>query len=161
MKFAMIATSILVLAGTAPAAVAQTATPSDTHKMVTPTELTWSAAPPVLPKGVQLAVLYGDPAKAGPFVMRLKIPANQHLPAHTHPVDELVTVISGTFKLGMGGQMDKNKTQPLPAGSFFALAPGAPHFAYIDEETVVQIATNGPWGLTYVNPSDDPRQKTQ
>jgi hypothetical protein len=42
-----------------------------------------------------------------------------------------------------------------------ALPPGAPHYVFMDEETVVQISTIGPWGLTYVNPEDDPRQKSQ
>ncbi len=73
---------------------------------------------------------------------------------------EVVTVISGTFKLGMGEAADESAATALPAGSFFALPPGMAHFVYIDEETVIQISTNGPWGLTYVNPKDDPR-KTQ
>jgi mannose-6-phosphate isomerase-like protein (cupin superfamily) len=80
---------------------------------------------------------------------------------HTHPVDEVITVISGTFALGMGETADQRKAQPLPAGSFFALPPGMAHYVFIDEETVVQISTVGPWGLTYINPKDDPRQKTQ
>jgi quercetin dioxygenase-like cupin family protein len=76
---------------------------------------------------------------------------------HTHPVEEAVTVISGTFALGMGDTADQSKAQPLPAGSFFALPPGTAHYVFIDEETIIQISTVGPWGLTYVNPADDPR----
>jgi hypothetical protein len=72
-----------------------------------------------------------------------------------------VTVISGTFNLGMGETADQSKAQPLPAGSFFALPPKMPHYAFIDEATVIQINSVGPWGLTYVNPEDDPRQKSQ
>jgi hypothetical protein len=53
------------------------------------------------------------------------------------------------------------KAQPFPAGSFFALSPGTALYVFIDEETIVQISTNGPWGLTYLNPKDDPRQKSQ
>jgi quercetin dioxygenase-like cupin family protein len=160
MKSVTIATSVLVLIGAASITVAQ-ATESETHKLVTPQEVVWSVAPPALPKGAELAVLYGDPSKEGPFVMRLKVPSNYHVAPHMHPTPELVTVISGTFKLGMGDDVDKSKTQALPAGSFFALAPDTPHFAYTDEETVLQISTNGPWGLKYVNSNDDPRQKTQ
>ena len=132
----------------------------DAHTMVTPDEIQWGAAPAVLPPGAQAAVLFGDPTKEGLFALRLKLPAGYAIPPHMHPVDEVVTIVSGSFKLGMGETADPNAANLLPAGSFFVLAPGTPHFAYADDETVVQITTNGPWGLTYVNPDDDPR-KTQ
>ena len=70
-------------------------------------------------------------------------------------------MISGTFGLGMGETADQSQTQPLPAGSFFALPPATAHYVFIDEETVIQISTVGPWEPTYVNPEDDPRQKSQ
>jgi quercetin dioxygenase-like cupin family protein len=108
-----------------------------------------------------MAVLHGDPTKEGVFVMRLSLPAGFKVPPHRHPVPELVTVISGTFHLGMGETADANKAQPLPAGSFFALKPHMVHFASTSEATVVQISTTGPWGLEYVNPKDDPRQRSQ
>jgi hypothetical protein len=73
-------------------------------------------------------------------------------------VNEVVTVISGTIRLGMGDADDKSTAQALPGGSFFAPSPATVHYAYADEESVVQINTTGPWGLTYVNPKDDPRQ---
>lgn len=128
--------------------------------MVTPDQIKWGPAPDVLPKGAQIAVLYGDPRKEGLFAFRLKVPAGYKVPPHTHPTIESVTVISGTFKLGMGKTADPAKLQALPAGSYFAFPPGTAHFAGADEETVVQISTNGPWGIAYVNPKDDPR-KTQ
>lgn len=144
-----------VLAGSFSAADAQ-----DAHIMVAPRDIQWGAAPPVLPAGAEAAVLFGDPGKEGLFALRVKFPAGYAVPAHTHPVDEIVTIISGTFKLGMGESADKSAAQPFPAGSFFALPPETAHFVYVDEETVIQITTNGPWGLNYVNPADDPR-KTQ
>ena len=134
---------------------------ADDHKMVKPNDVKWSPAPPVLPKGAEVSVLHGDPTKAELFAMRLKFPAGYEIPAHSHPVNEVVTVISGNFKLGMGPDAAKSKALDMPAGSLFVFAPGVPHFAYTDDETVVQITTNGPWGLTYVNQKDDPRQKTQ
>ena len=70
-------------------------------------------------------------------------------------------MISGTFNLGTGETADASKAQALPAGSFFALPPGTAHYVLIDEETVIQISTNGPWGHKYVNPEDDPRPKSQ
>jgi quercetin dioxygenase-like cupin family protein len=74
---------------------------------------------------------------------------------------EVVTVVSGALALGMGEAADRAQAQALPAGSFFALPPGMAHYAYAHEETVLQLSTNGPWGLTYVNPADDPRNASQ
>lgn len=133
----------------------------DGHKAVAPEEITWAPAPASIPPGAEAAVLYGDPSKEGLFALRLKLPKGYAIPAHTHPKPEIVTVISGTFRLGMGETADQGKAGPLPAGSFFALSPGMAHFAFADEETVIQLNSTGPWSLTYVNPKDDPRQATQ
>ena len=152
-----------LLAVVAVAGVASTA-PADTmegHTIVSPQEVKWGPAPAVLPPGAEAAVLFGDPSKEGLFALRLKLPEGYSVPPHTHPVDEVVTVISGTFALGMGATADQSKAQPLPAGSFFALPPGTAHYVFIDQETVIQINTIGPWGLNYINPADDPRQKSQ
>src|SRR5215475_15944858 len=137
-------------------------TPADTMEgrtSVSPQDIKWAPAPAMLPPGAEAAVLFGDPSKEGYFVLRLKFPAGYSVAPHTHPVDEVVTVISGTFYKGMGKTADRRKAQPLPAGSFFALPPGVAHYVFMHEETVIQISTKGPWGLTYVNPKDDPREK--
>jgi quercetin dioxygenase-like cupin family protein len=160
MKLALsvLLTSIVAFAAPNSAATAQTA---DTHKAVSPQEMTWAPAPPSIPPGAQAVVLYGDPGKDGLFAMRIKMPNGYQIPPHTHPKPEVVTVISGTIRLGMGKTADAGKAQALPAGSFFALSPGMEHYVFADGETVVQINTNGPWGITYINPKDDPRQRTQ
>ncbi len=93
--------------------------------------------------------------------MRLKFPAGYKVAPHRHPVPEIVTVVSGTFHIGMGETSDASKAQPLPAGSFFAFKPKMEHFSSTNEETVIQISTTGPWGIEYVNPKDDPRQTSQ
>jgi len=144
------------------AAVALVAAPAgaeDARKIVSVQEIKWGPAPPSIPPGAQAAVLYGDPGKEGLFALRLKLPKDYAIPPHTHPKPEIVTVISGTFRLGMGEKADKSKGQALAAGSFFALSPGMAHFAFADEDTVIQLNSTGPWGLTYVNPADDPRKK--
>jgi len=138
----------------APGASAQ-----DAHKIVSAQEIKWVPAPPSVPPGAQVAVLYGDPSKEGMFSFRIKFPSGYVVPPHRHPQPEIVTVISGTFRLGMGEKADKSKTHALPAGSFFAFLPGMAHFAFVDEDTVIQLNSTGPWGLTYVNPADDPRNK--
>ena len=132
----------------------------DEHKVLTPNDVTWGPAPASIPKGAQAAAIYGDASKDGMFALRLRLPQGYHIPPHTHPKPEVVTVLSGTLRLGEGGAADKANTKPLPAGSFFVMTPGMQHYVYADEETVLQLNSNGPWGLTYVNDKDDPR-KTQ
>jgi uncharacterized RmlC-like cupin family protein len=125
--------------------------------MLTPAEMKWGDAPAALPKGVKLAVLYGDPSKAGElFIIRLKMPANYKLPAHWHPTDENITVISGTFLMGMGDKLDPAKTKPYPAGSFMVTPAKTNHYAMVKKETIVEVAAMGPFAITYVNPEDDP-----
>jgi quercetin dioxygenase-like cupin family protein len=151
--------AVCVFAGLTSTAPAET---MGGHQIVSPPDIKWGPAPAVLPPGAEAAVLFGDPSKEGLFALRLKLPQGYRVAPHTHPVDEVVTVISGTFGLGMGETADPAAAQPLPAGSFFALPPDMAHYVFIDqEETIIQITTNGPWGLTYVNPADDPRAKSQ
>jgi len=132
----------------------------EAHAIFAPGDVKWIEAPKMLPAGAQAAVLFGNPAKKGLFALRLKVPSGYAIPPHTHPGYEVVTVLSGTAKFGMGKTADRGATKALPAGSFFALPPGTAHFVYFDDETVIQINTNGPWGIKYVNPADDP-QKSQ
>ena len=134
---------------------------ADDHKIFGPNEVMWSPGPPSLPKGAEFAVLYGDPSKDGLFAMRLKLPKGYQSPPHSHPKPEVVTVISGTFRMGMGQAVDPSEATPLPAGGLFAFPPGMSHYASTDEDTVVQLNSTGPWSVIYVNPKDDPRQKTQ
>ncbi|WP_374073564.1 cupin domain-containing protein [Bdellovibrio bacteriovorus] len=128
------------------------------HIMLKPQEIKWQDAPAALPPGAKTAVLYGDPSTSGPFSMRIKMPAKYLIPPHFHPQDENVTVISGTLMMGIGDDA-KNKAMALPAGSFARMKTGTHHFAKADKETVVQLNGMGPWGITYINPADDPRSK--
>ena len=129
---------------------------SSASAQVNPNDLKWGPAPAVFPKGAQMAVLSGDPAKAGLFTIRLKMPANYKIAAHHHPTDELVTVISGRLSLGMGDKLDAAKGASLAPGGF-ALAPaGMNHYAWSTEGAIVQVSAEGPFALVYVNPADDP-----
>lgn len=130
-----------------------------THTVVTPRQINWSAASPSLPSGARAAVLYGEPTKEGMFVLRLRLPKGYKIPPHTHPKPEIVTVISGAFHVGMGTVASARQATRLPPGSFFAFDPGMAHYAFVQEETVVQLSSTGPWVITYVNEADDPRKK--
>ncbi|HEX2713720.1 MAG TPA: cupin domain-containing protein [Candidatus Acidoferrales bacterium] len=128
------------------------------HGLFTPSDIKWVEAPNALPSGAKLAVLEGDPFKAGLYTMRLSMPAGYQIPPHWHVRTEHVTVVSGTFNLGMGEKFDKNAGHAMPAGTFGFLAPQMRHFAWANEETVIQLHGMGPWEIVYVNPSDDPRR---
>jgi quercetin dioxygenase-like cupin family protein len=129
------------------------------HLMILPDDMKWTAGPASLPPGAQVMMLEGNPAKAEPLTMRLKFPAGYKIAPHTHPAIEHVTVLSGTFHMGAGENFDQQKGKSLPVGSFVVMPSGAPHFAWASEETVIQLHSVGPWGVTYVNPADDPRKK--
>ena len=131
----------------------------DGHGMTTPQELKWGPAPPGLPPNAQAAVLLGDPGKAGVYVVRLKASKGYFIPPHTHPTQEVVTVISGTMRVGLGNAANRDQTKALPAGGLFVAEPGHVHYVYVDEETVIQANGVGPFVINYVNPSDDPRGK--
>lgn len=126
------------------------------HIMLAPSELKWSAAPSSLPSGAQVAVMEGDPSKKGPFTMRIKLPANYKIPAHWHPGLEHVTVIEGSFMLGMGDTFDESKLHELPTGGFAVMPAKMNHFAMSRDGAIIQLHGTGPWGITYVNPQDNP-----
>ena len=121
-------------------------------------DLKWQDGPPSLPKGAQFTVLEGDPTKEGPFVFRVKVPDGYRIPPHTHPKTERVTVISGTFHIGMGERFDEKAGRAMLAGTYGQWASGMKHFVWVKGETVVQFHGEGPWTINYVNPTDDPRK---
>ena len=124
--------------------------------VVTPDKIQWGPAPPVFPAGAQMAVLAGNPGKAGPFTVRLKFPDGYRVMPHWHPTAENVTVLSGEFRVGMGNKFDETSLTSLPAHSLAVVPAHHNHYAMAKGETEVQVSAIGPFKLTYVNPADDP-----
>jgi quercetin dioxygenase-like cupin family protein len=149
--------ALIALAGTAQAQTTREASGPGQAIVVQPGGITWGPAPEVLPKGARAAVLEGDPAKAGEFTLRLWMPSGYRIPPHYHPAVEHVSVISGTFWVGMGDRFDESKLTALQPGAFGAIPIGMRHFAATREEVVIQLHGTGPWGLVYVNPADTPK----
>ena len=129
------------------------------HVMALPDSISWGPGPASLPAGAQGAVLEGDPAKPGPFTLRLKMPDGYTIAPHSHPAVEHVTVLQGAFVMGLGDTVDRTKGHELGAGAFALMPAGTRHFAWTKGETIVQLHGVGPWGITYVNAADDPRNK--
>jgi hypothetical protein len=126
------------------------------HVLVRPADIKWGDAPPVLRKGAQFAVLSGDPGISGPYTVRLKLPAGYKIAPHWHPTDENVTVLSGTFSLGMGDTFDPKSMKALPIGGYAVLPAEMHHFAWTKTGATVQVHGTGPFVINYVNPDDDP-----
>lgn len=126
-------------------------------KFVNVKDIQW-VGHPALPKDFLVSAVYGNPKKNELFALRLKAPAGSKIPPHWHPIDENITVLSGSLNLGMGEEFKKEKTVEFPTGSFVHMPAKHPHYVWFKEETIVQINDVGPWDIIYINPKDDPRK---
>ncbi len=134
--------------------------PAGTHVEVPADSLKWGDAPPGMPAGMRAAVVSGDPAQAGqPYVLRAQMPAGYSIPPHWHPTTENVTVLSGTVALGMGDTFDEKRCRILSAGGFATVPADMRHFFMSKTASTIQVHGIAPFGITYVNPADDPRMK--
>ena len=107
--------------------------------------------PPYYKDGRQRAQLLGDSNQGGAWVDRVKIPVGERVLAHTHPQDEVVTVIEGTWYLGEGKTFDPAKLKGYPAGSFIVIPAGVPHFvAAKDGAVIVQVSGVGKFVTDYL-----------
>jgi|SRR5580692_5553432 hypothetical protein len=126
----------------------------------TPAQIKYGPPPPFVAAGAQFAVLEGNPAaSSGDYTIRLKMPDGYKVAPHWHPKRENVTVISGSFKVGMGDTFDAGKMMTFPAGSFAYLDPDMHHYGMASGVTVVQVHGMSPLQFNYVNPADDPSKK--
>ena len=111
-----------------------------------------------LPAGAKLAVVKGDPSKAGDFTVRIQMPANYAVPPHHHPGDETVRVMGdGTLSYGMGDKLDRSNVGSLTKGYHVTMAAGMNHYVFTTDPIELQVTGTGPFAITYVAPKDDPR----
>lgn len=129
------------------------------HVTFRPAEVKWQAGPPSFEKGAQMAVLEGDPAASGVTTFRLRFPDGFVIRPHMHPNVERVTVLQGTFLLGMGRTVNRDAAKSMEAGTYTSMPPKMVHYAMSEGDTIIQLTTIGPWEITYVNPEDDPRRR--
>ena len=124
---------------------------AEAHKVVHFGDLKWT---PIM-KGCDLAPVSGDPgAEGAPFVLRIRCADGTKIPAHWHPADENVTVLKGTFLLGMGETFDESKLQTMNVGNYVLLPKEMRHFALCKGEMMVQVHGTGPFKNNWVNPSE-------
>lgn len=125
---------------------------------VFPADLKWANFP-IIPKGIQLATVYGDPSKPGPYIFRARMSAGTKLFAHRHPDERWVTVLQGTYRSAVGENFDLATATEYPEGSFYVTEANAPHFSYAVTDVIVQEQGVGPTGMAYVHDDDDPRRR--
>jgi|SRR5450759_3290781 quercetin dioxygenase-like cupin family protein len=133
---------------------AQQSPPTTGLMALTPSEMKWTQGALALP-GMEQLNLVGDPAKPGPYTLRLKFPAGYKLAPHTHPDSREVTILSGTWYMGYGEKSDPATLKALPAGSFFTEPANVAHFVEVREPVMVQVSGTGPSGRKFVNPADN------
>ena len=122
-------------------------------------EAKWGPAPPMLPPGASVEVLVGDPSKSVPVTLRIKVPEGYRIPAHSHPTDENVVIVSGTVGFGMGDKLDTSAVKLLRVGGYALMPAGMNHYAYAKTAASILIYAQGPIDFKYVNPADDPRNQ--
>lgn len=157
-SFIILSIALLSFLGKNSVFSAQMDSSSEQPFKITPSELKWQSNPS-LPKEILVSILYGDPNKDGPLVMRLKLPAGSKIAPHWHKVPENVTVLSGSLNIASGDKLDLTKGINLPVGSFVNIPPKHHHYAWVTEDTILQINNFGIWEIYYVNPQDDPRNQ--
>jgi quercetin dioxygenase-like cupin family protein len=123
----------------------------DAPKIVHYGDLKWTG----IQKGCELAPVSGDfNVEGAPFVLRIRCVDGAKVPAHWHPTDEYLTVLKGTFLVGMGEAYDESKLQTMNVGNFILMPKEMRHFAMNKGETIVQIHGNGPFKVNWVNPAE-------
>lgn len=156
------AAAVIAMLWAAPVAGQDQDRESSAFALTRSAELEWS---PMTPKGfdegMELAVVRGDPSQADePYVIRLRFPDGYRFPPHWHPVPENVTVLKGTFRLGMGERADESRIQRYEPGDYLFIPAGHPHFGGAKGQTVIQLHGPGPFEIVLVgSPEDARRQK--
>ena len=125
---------------------------------VFPTDLKWANVPSI-PRAIELAVVYGNPALPGPYIFRARMPAGTKLWPHRHPDERWVTVLQGTYRSAVGDAYDVAAATEYPEGSFYVTEANAPHYSYAVTDVIVQEQGIGPSGMSYVHAEDDPRTR--
>ena len=146
---------LLLVAGNA-LCVAMAQTGGASVVALTPPEMKWAKQGAFAAPGMEQVNLIGDPAKPGPYTLRLKFPKGLRIAPHSHPDSREVTILSGVFATGYGETFDNSRLKILPAGSFYTEPANFPHYIEIEEDTVLQVSGMGPSGRKFILPPEIP-----
>jgi quercetin dioxygenase-like cupin family protein len=124
--------------------------------------LRWGPAPAVFPRGARMSVLSGDPARAGPYAVRLSMPHGYRVPPHSHPTNEHIIVRQGSLRFGTGDKMNRatrKQMRVLRTGESIDAQANMHHFVEASGPTEIEVSGQGPFAMTYVDPADDPQRR--
>ena len=155
-KIGLVITAVVIVCGASLTAVHA----QSPHVIQSIKQAQWGPSPPLIPPGAEISVLSGDPGKPAPYSVRLRFPAHYAIPAHSHPTDENVVIVSGALTFGMGDKLVRNApdNKTLRTGGYALMPAGMNHFAYTGgDATTIVLYGIGPVEFKYVNPADDPR----
>jgi hypothetical protein len=106
---------------------------------------------------IQLAVVQGNPMQAGvPYTLRLSCTDGTKIAPHWHPMTENVTVVKGTFAIGMGSKWDPAALKDISVGGFVSAPARMRHFAMCKGDSIIQVHGNGPFVVNFVE-ADKPK----
>ncbi len=132
-----------LLAGAVCIAIAWSASADPVLHAVKPDEIAWQEirrSPPLF-----RAMIHGEQGNAGAFTFRVRAAAGHRLLPHTHPDERVITVLEGIYWSAVGDTWDEAKLVAFPAGSFYVVPAGVPHYsAVLEGETTFQESGTGP-----------------
>jgi quercetin dioxygenase-like cupin family protein len=111
--------------------------------------------------GAFYAILLGNPENPGLYVFLNKAPDGYPIPPHWHSRDEHLTVLSGTFLMGIGDNFDEHALQAVPAGGYIFTPGNVHHFCKTKGETVWEVFGEGPFNFNEVKPPHNPNSEKQ
>lgn len=126
--------------------------------VITPDKINWSTFN-AFPPGAKAAFLTGDPRKPGYFALRVKIPPNYKVPPNWQTVEIFVTVLSGSYSIGVGNNFNPKNGKTLPSTGSVVIPADSHLYFWSKKGAILEIHGVGPWDIHYVNPADDPRNR--
>ena len=152
MRRTLVVVVVVLIAGCVQRQIGDAEFPAGEVQLAVPEQgLPWGPCPPGLPAGCEIAVLEGDPRAAGLFTVRFRLSDSFVMPAHTHPKDERVTVLSGRMAVAFGRGAMRDDARRFGPGDYYVNARDAVHTVWVDEPSVIQITGIGPWEADFVD----------
>lgn len=123
--------------------------------VITPDTLKWRDFD-AFPPGAKAALLAGNP-RSGYFMLRVKLPAHYKVPPNWQSIEIYVTVISGSYSIGVGDTFNPKTGKTLPSTGSVIIPANTHLYFWSKKGAILEIHGVGPWTINYINPKDDPR----
>lgn len=108
---------------------------------------------------IEMAIVSGDPAQPGPFVVRFRMPSGMKWSPHRYSNTREMKILKGIFWLTPGESYNWRDMNEYKAGTVLTKEAGQPYFGWARTAVVLEESGEGPSVIEYVNAEDDPRNK--